>query len=276
MGGNQSKQLNEDVTEVVSQFINSNTTSFVQKIENSNVLNQDMYNKFQYITLKNCTLKIGQQLVNKTSIKLNTDMEFSNEQISDLTNKLKDSLKSLTEQMNKELNIFQENRQETENRINQLLESDIRNIVSRSFKLSIVNVNEQNQRMKNEIKVVKCTNSIIEITQGMSYENVLEQIVSVISEDIQKNKVIDDMKKEIDAAVKQKNMGINITLALIAAMLIAVVYLVFKLGLLNKSDAKKAEHHKKFLFKLVKPRIDRLKNSNVSSGFVPSLDIQSA
>jgi hypothetical protein len=233
MGGNQSNLINESVTEMVSNFITKNETFIKQDFIQDTKIKQEMLSKIGEFHLKNCSWNhnLETTIITKTDIK--TEINVSSDQAADLLREIKNKLNNDISQEMKGLPMGN-NDNKVQDIINNITNTKVQNIVNSSFSSSFSQINDIDQKMQTEIKYVDCDDSIASFNVGIDYDSAVSQASQLISKTIQKASELNKVSDVIDNKIKQKNIGFDLTMVAIVAIIAFLIYIMAESGTLGQ------------------------------------------
>jgi hypothetical protein len=235
MGGNQSKVVNESVTEIVKKFLNSSTTKYVDKVDTSDTISQEITNKITNLALNHChKFSISNLVTTRYKTIINTKVDISQKQSSDLMEEISKKLNSDISQEMKGLPTGT-NDDTVQNVINNLSGTDVKDIVNSSFESSLKKVSKITQKMTNEIGIFDCKYSNeVTIHQNISKDDAILKASQLISSNLQENTDISKISETIDNKIEQKNIGFDLTMVAIVAIIAFLIYIMAESGTLGQ------------------------------------------
>ena len=234
MGANQSNIVNDTVNETVSNFLSQNTTSIKQDIVLDTKTKQEMYNKIKLLDLNNCKweMNINTAIITRTNVE--TDINVSTSQATDLLRKIQTALDNEISQEMKGLPLGGNNKSTVQNSIDNITKTNIQNIVNSIYQNSMKQLNTSNEKMTNDIEIVKCNNSTAVFHMGISLDSSIKQASTMISTSIQTIKEVEDISNTIKNKVKQKMVGFDLTMVAIVAVIAFLIYMMAESGTLGQ------------------------------------------
>jgi uncharacterized membrane protein len=251
MGANNSSNvINATTQEIIEKYVNKHSTTFAQKVIDTTEISQNMFNKFpRSLVSKGCDIEFDSKSGVVTKTVINTKIDIDSKQSANLMKELKTALTTKIDQLNKELSFNQKNKVKMENILNNLINVNVSNIVNTSFNSAVKQVAKINQDMKSDFSDFTCDSSRITFHQGMSLQSSLYETTNLASTEIQDITDITKINDIVNTEIVQKNIGINLTAAIIAAVFFTFVYLIITTGG-TTGVAKKGGSWKMFFLKV--------------------------
>jgi hypothetical protein len=227
-GKNKSKQLYEEITEITTNLLNKITTNL------KNSATGDQYSR-QIVEVNmddsvfDCGIQIIQTSIITCNILLEAKSEISSEMSAELVNEIMTKVEQKLEQTNKGVNIpSQQNISDIATRIRTILNTNIENIIE----TNIDNILEFKQGSEQAIifkakglRMTKCPKSGVglQITQNSLLDGVAKNVSSSVLDTIVSLEQMNQITRDIQQSVKQKNEGIDASMSLISSICIVII-----------------------------------------------------
>lgn len=236
MGGNQSSVVNEAVTSIVSSYITKNKAFIDRKHLDNTEAKQIMENNYKNALIEgHCTIvhDMSIKIISRVDVKINSQM--STDQSADMMRDLMKKLNNDISQEMKGLPLGGNNDVTVQNIINNLIKTDISSDTNNIIKNVFEQLVKTDQKMINNGEGLTCKDyAKLTFDIGLGYNNAVNDATKAISESIQQITELDKVQETIDNHIKQKNIGLDLTMVLIVAVICAMIYFMAESGTLGQ------------------------------------------
>jgi hypothetical protein len=224
MGANVSNQMIESTTSIVSNAMTEIATTVNSSTSSYTAATQEMPIRIKGLRMTNSSITFNQ----KADLAVTTMLESSNQLSTDLTNKLKATLKEtmineLT-QANEGLNLGQLNISNSQQSTSSYIENNVENIIKTAINNSVSQTTDGRQYMPVDVENVIMKGSSIVFNQEMQIKAIAKNVSTNIVKNVIKNALTADVTKDLTNKTEQLNKGLDIfaIFGLIAVVIVIV------------------------------------------------------
>ena len=224
MGGNFSKTVNRNITNVTSRILQTSTTNVTNSL---NVTSTNIQNVV--VNMRNsrgCSSVVNMKASIAMDVMMNNSTEVANVASAAISTALETMIKNTLEQVNEGLNLGQANVQETSNTIMTNINQEINTIVRTNITNSVYASARNKQTAVINLEGAICDPGISSMVSQEAITTLIAQKISdQITDTIMNNKIVADIKNKVENDTKQKNEGFNLNFLVIVIAVVAVFFM---------------------------------------------------